>query len=257
MKVFLIRVSLSLLVPLVLFSIVSRRAQAQEHSTPLSVIQAVEEKLRGETVQGRYEITIERSRYNRTMVIDSWDDVKNDSAFIRIVAPKKDAGTTFLKIKNNLWQYIPSIGKEIKIEGSLMQDSWMGSDLSNDDLVNSTSIVDDYEHKFITGSSSENYRIEMKPKPTAAIVWNRVVYEVRKNDLMPMRVEFYDHKDRLSRVILYDDFRSVSGKTIPMKLTVQSIKNDRVTSSTIMKYLRVVFDRPIPASVFSRANLRR
>ena len=122
--------------------------------TATRVIQRTENLLRGDNFYSRSRITIQKKRITRKMTFDNWDDRKNNESFIRILSPKKDRGISFLKLQKNLWQYIPKIGREIKIEDSLMQDSWMGSDFSNDDLVRESSIVDDYHHKFSKGSGS-------------------------------------------------------------------------------------------------------
>jgi len=225
--------------------------------TPAEIVRRVESRLQGKTSQGRYEITIVRPRISRTLVIDSWGDTDGKKSFLRIISPKKDRGITFLKWDQNLWQYIPKIGKEIKIEGSLLQDSWMGSDFTNDDLVRSTSIVDDYDQAFVTPPDTTLYRVELKPKPGSPVVWNRVLMDVRKTDLMPVMQSFYDHRDRLVRVMEYSDFATMGGRYIPTHLVVKSIKNGREQSRTEMVFKNVRFDVPIPDSVFSRANLRR
>jgi len=230
--------------------------QSQE-KTALEIIKSYEDQTRGNTSYGRFEITVERPRYSRTMKIDSWDDTKNDKAFMKILEPKKDSGITFLKAGNNLWQYIPKIGKEIKIEGSLMQDSWMGSDFTNDDLVKKTSIVDDFEHKFIHSEDAKLYTIQMTPKPSTAVIWNKIVITIQKNDLMPVQQMFYDHKDRLARVMDFSDYRIMGGRLIPTTMKVYTVKKGKKISSTELKYISVQFNIPLSDYIFSKANLRR
>lgn len=120
------------------------------------------------------------------MELESWENRKEKKTFIRILKPDKDRGITFLKWKNELWQYLPSIGKEIKVEGSLMQDSWMGSDFSNDDLVRSSSITEDY-FQSIQKEDKDIYEILLLPRPGAPVTWKKILYKIRKSDLMPLR----------------------------------------------------------------------
>ena len=225
--------------------------------TAKEIIQSYEKKMRGNSSQGRFEITIIKPRTTRTFIIDSWEDSSGKRAFLRIIKPKKDSGTTFLKIDQNLWQYIPKIGKEIKVEGSLMQDSWMGSDMTNDDLVRATSIIDDFSHSFLKSSDPDHYRIQLIPKPEAAVIWSRLIIDVRKSDIMPVKEEFYDHKNRLARTMDFSEYKTMGGRYIPTYFTVKTIKADKVISSTSMKYINVIFDRPISDYIFSKANLRR
>lgn len=222
-----------------------------------SIIKKMDEKFRGNSSAVTMTIRIERARFQRTMQVESWEDSVKDKSFIRVLKPDKDRGVTFLKDKTNFWQYVPSIAQEIKIEGSLMQDSWMGSDFSNDDLVRSTSIVDDYDHTMLKSESADLYKISMIPKPSAAVVWSKVIVDIRKNDLLPSRQEFYDHKNRIKRVMEFSDFKTMGGKFLPAKTIMHSIENDKVVSRTIMIYDKAQFDIPIADSIFSKANLRR
>jgi len=225
--------------------------------TAFDIIKKMHEKMEGRTAIARMEITITRPRFTRTLLLDSWSDTNQNRSFIRILQPKKDSGIAFLKWDTNLWQYIPRIGKEIKIEGSLMHDSWMGSDFSNDDLVNASSVVDDYTHKLLPSKSQEIYRIELKPKPTATVVWERVVMELRKHDYLPVSQEFYDHKNRLAKRMEFSNYRKLGNRVIPATFVMHTIKNDKTISSTTMNYISATFDTKIPNHIFSKSNLHR
>lgn len=244
---------------LVLFGWLSSCAVSAQPPTARDIVRQMDAKLRGNTSIARLSITIKKPRFERTLQIDSWDSSSEKKSFLRILKPEKDRGITFLKQDANLWQYIPSIGKEIKIEGSLMQDSWMGSDFTNDDLVRSTSIVDDFEHS-LEGTASDSdavWKIILVPVPQAAIVWSRIRIEVRKNDLLPARQDFFDHRDRRKKAMEYSDFRTIGGRFLPGTFTMISLENDREVSRTTLRYDDARFDAPIPPGTFSKANLRR
>lgn len=236
-------------------------AQAPSPQKPSArdIVRQMDARLRGKTAIVRISITIKKPRFERTLQIEAWESSTEKKSFMRILKPEKDRGITFLKHDTNLWQYIPSIGKEIKIEGSLMQDSWMGSDFTNDDLVRSTSIVDDFDHSFDGSPTAGDtiWRIVMVPLPQAAVVWSRIRVEIRKDDLLPTREEFYDHRDRRKKVMEYSDFRTIGGRFLPGTFTMISLENDREISRTTLHYDDARFDTPIPAGIFSKANLRR
>lgn len=222
------------------------------------IIKKSDRQMRGKTSISKMEITVIRPRYKRTIVLDAWDDSSQDRFFIRIQKPTKDKGVTFLKAGNNLvWQYIPKIGKEIKIEASLMYDSWMGSDFTNDDLVKQSSIVDDYNHSFLSEENPKYYKILLKPKKNAAVIWSKIIIYVRKDLSLPVKEEFYDHKGRLVKLMTLEDFRQMDGRIIPVKLTMATVQNKKVRSKTIMVYQSMRFNRNISSSVFSKSNLRK
>ena len=58
-----------------------------------------------------------------------------DYSLILVTAPARDQGTTYLKRRNEIWNYVPNIDRTIKMPPSMMSQLWMGSDFTNDDLV--------------------------------------------------------------------------------------------------------------------------
>ena len=238
------------------FLILASLAISAEPSA-FDIMKHCEQQTRGKSSYMRGEIRIEKSRINRSMVVDSWETKESNQSFIRILRPKKDKGVTFLKLDRNLWQYIPKISKEIKIEESLMQDSWMGSDFTNDDLVKSSSIVDDYNHSFMKSEDPLTYKILMKPKPGSVIIWEKVIAFVLKKEELPQRYDYYDHKGRLVKRMDFSDYKKMGGRMIPATFTMQTIKGKRTISKTTMRYMKIRFDLNIPSSIFSKANLRR
>ena len=73
----------------------------------------------------------------------------NDYSLVYITAPAKEKGQVFLKRQKEMWNWVPSIERMIKIPPSMMMQSWMGSDFTNDDIVKESSIVDDYNHSLV------------------------------------------------------------------------------------------------------------
>ncbi|MCI5132049.1 MAG: outer membrane lipoprotein-sorting protein, partial [Candidatus Electrothrix sp. EH2] len=116
---------------------------ADNAGTAKEIIKKVEDNLNGKTAEMKITMTVKTKRAERTMKMQSWS-VGKDKSFIKILYPGKDKGITFLKMDNSMWQYVPRIEKTIKIPASMMLQSWMGSDFSNDDLVRESSISEDY-----------------------------------------------------------------------------------------------------------------
>ncbi len=222
------------------------------------IIKTGDEVMRGKTSISRMKIIVERPRYKRSIVLDAWDESGKDRFFLRIAEPAKDRGVTFLKAgKNMVWQYIPKIGKEIKIEASLMFDSWMGSDFTNDDLVKQSSVIHDYVHTFLPEENPQQYKIQLIPKPGSAVVWSKIIIHVRKDLSLPVREDFYDHKGRIKKKMILEDFRTMDGRVIPVKITMFTLENNRPVSKTILQYQKIQFNRDIPEQVFSQNNLRK
>lgn len=94
-------------------------------------------KMRGESMHVEMEMEIVRPRFSRSIGIKSWSKGQNYS-MILITAPARDRGTAFLKRNREIWNWVPNIERTIKLPPSMMAQSWMGSDFTNDDLVRIT-----------------------------------------------------------------------------------------------------------------------
>ena len=141
--------------------------------TAKEVIEMTEDKMRGSTSISGLVIRTIRPTWSREMRVKAWLRGSQFS-MILLVAPIRDKGIVFLKRKNEVWNWVPSIEKTIKLPPSMMSQSWMGTDFTNDDLVKESSMVTDYTHRF-SGDTliSERmcYKIEMIPNATSAVVW--------------------------------------------------------------------------------------
>ena len=221
------------------------------------IVRRTEQQLRAKTLQGTLSMTVRTPDWQRTLEMDYWG-VSPGKTFIRVTAPAKDAGTSTLRLGSNMWNYLPSVERVIKIPPSLMLQSWMGSDFTNDDLVRESSLEKDYDHKFdgeVTQDGDLCYRIISTPKANAPVVWGHLVLLVRKVDALPRREEYYDDKGTLQKVLTLEDIRRVDGRFYPMRWRMVSV--NKQGHETVLAYGKLKFDRPIAASVFTQENLQQ
>jgi outer membrane lipoprotein-sorting protein len=220
------------------------------------IIKKVDQLYRSTSSYARMEMEIVTPHWQRTLVLEAWSQ-GTDRTFILINSPKKESGTATLRIKNEMWNYLPQTAKVIKIPPSMMMGSWMGSDFNNDDLVRETSMLEDYTFKMIEPSQKEPgvLFIEMIPNENTPVVWGKIILTVRENDYLPVREEYYDEKGKMMRLMEFKDIKQMGGKTIPavMELTPQNKEGNK----TVIRYLKVDFDIPIREGVFTLRNLKK
>jgi outer membrane lipoprotein-sorting protein len=121
-------------------------AYSQDATT---ILKKSEEKIRG--IKSSYTemaITIVRPKWKKEMTMKGWS-VGEDYFSSVVITPVKEKGTVFLKRVNEVWNYVPSIERTIKLPPSMMMQNWMGTDFTNDDLVQRSSISDDYTNTII------------------------------------------------------------------------------------------------------------
>ena len=155
-----------------------------------------------------------------------------------------------------MWQYVPRIEKTIKIPASMMLQSWMGSDFSNDDLVRESSISEDYTKKLLKETETE-YQVELLPKPDAAVVWGKIIFTVSKQYFLPVTVQYFDEDGTLIRVISYTDIQQLGDRFYPMAWTVIPQEPDKAGHETAIKITEAVFDSEVDSAYFSKRALKR
>ena len=230
------------------------------HSAELTaeeIVKKAEDIMRGQSNVGKMTMTITNPNWERTLIMDYWEKGK-DKSLVKLISPAKEAGTVSLKIDNNMWNYIPSVEKVIKIPPSMMMQSWMGSDFTNDDLVKESSIVDDYTPKLLknrTLSEEEVYTMELTAKPDAPVVWGKILLYIRVTDFTPMKYEYYDEKEKLIRVMTMSKIKKVGKRSYPTVWTMEPKNKEGYKTVIIVNEIK--FDVPIDKKIFSLSNLKR
>ena len=192
----------------------------------------------------------------RDLTMKIW--TQGDDALVRIISPQKDAGTAILKIGSDVWYYLPKVNRTIKAPSSMTMTSWMGSDFTLDDLVKESGLLLDYSlANSFEGKRGEVavYEYTMTPRPGAAVVWGKIVLQVRQANLMPAWQGFYDEDGKLDRDLTFSDYKTIGGRLMPTRLVMRSL--DKPGQQSTIVYEDIAFDVPIGAETFSLPNLKR
>lgn len=239
---------------LVLLGLITHTAKSAD---VYEILKEAENKFKGKTSQGKFTMIVTTPDYTRTLKMESYNK-GNDKALIVITSPAKEAGNKTLKIGNELWTYLRSTETTMKLPPSMMLQSWNGSDLTNDDLVRESSLYDDYNLNLMFEEklgSEMCWKIELKPKPDAPVVWGRIYYWVRQSDYNPALVQYYDESGELIRSMKFSDIRKIDGRIIPGKWII--INEKKKGHQTEFIYDDVKLDKPIPDRIFSFRELEK
>lgn len=220
-----------------------------------AIIKKLEKNLRGDYMYSTMSMIVTSKRGKRTVKIESWSE-GNDKSFIKILYPKKDKGITFLKIDNQMWQYIPKIERTIKIPPSMMLQSWMGSDFTNDDMVKESSLEEDYSASILS-QKGDSATLELIPKPNAAVVWGKIVIDVDLANAVPLKEMFYDDMMQKVRVMTFSKIEQHGSHRIPMVMELQPLDADKKKNRTKVILEKVNFDTKIDPSYFTKQALKR
>ncbi|TDN96676.1 outer membrane lipoprotein-sorting protein [Sunxiuqinia elliptica] len=221
------------------------------------IVKKADEKLRGTSSIGEVTMTIQRPSWERTLSMKNWT-LGTEYSLILITAPAKEKGQVFLKRESEMWNWLPSIDRMIKIPPSMMMQSWMGSDFTNDDLVKESSIVKDYTHKLIGKETIENYpcyKVELIPLEDAPVVWGKIYMWISQKEFLWLKAEFFDEDGFLVNTEILTDVKKMDDRIIPTRM--EMIPADKEGHKTIMTFDNIDFEVPIKDSFFSIQNMKR
>jgi outer membrane lipoprotein-sorting protein len=228
----------------------------QQKEDAKEIVRISDARVRGNTMKGQMTIKIVRPDYTRSMSMNIWTKGTH-YALILVTDPAKDKGTTYLKRVKEVWDWIPTLERTIKLPPSMMSQSWMGTDFTNDDLVKETSVVDDYDHTILGEEKIGErvcWKIQMIPKPSAAIVWSKVIGWIDKKDYLQLKSEMYDEDGKLVNTLNSSDIKMLGGRLLPA--TLEMIPQDKPGHKTIITYQSEEFDKPISDDFFSTQNMK-
>jgi outer membrane lipoprotein-sorting protein len=236
----------------ILFSSILITAQDAE-----TIVQKAYNKTEGSSQYAEMTMQIVRPKWQRQISF-KFVSLNKKYSLVLITAPAKEKGQTFLKVKNEMWMWNPKISRVIKLGPSMMSQGWMSSDYSNDELLNSGSIITDYNKKIIGSEKINNidcYKIQLKPKSNKNIIWGKQILWISKNSDLILKQQFFDEDNFLVKTHLASDIKIMDGRKIPTKFEI--IDEDNPDNKTIITINQIKFNIKIDKTFFSQQNMRR
>jgi outer membrane lipoprotein-sorting protein len=215
------------------------------------ILKKSEEKIKG--IKSSYQemmIKIVRPKWSKEMIMKGWS-IGEDYFVSVVLSPAKEKGIVFLKRENEVWHYIPSIERIIKLPPSMMMQNWMGTDFTNDDLVQRSSITDDYTNTIIGNETIDGldcWIIELIPNEDAAVVWGKLVMWIDKRDYMQLKTQFFDEYDEMVSIMTGKAIKNFDGKKLPA--IIEFVPLDKEGNKTIVERLVWKFDIDINERFF-------
>ncbi|MCP4114161.1 MAG: outer membrane lipoprotein-sorting protein [Desulfobacteraceae bacterium] len=212
--------------------------------------------VRGDASVARVEMTVHRPTWERTVSIHAWT-LGEEKSLITILAPAKDKGNATLKRGNTMWIYNPKVNRVIKLPPSMMSQSWMGSDFSNNDLAKSDTLIREYNHEItgvLPGDGIRIFRVKSTPLEFAPVVWGGQELDIREDGIM-VKQQFFDEEMRLVKTMTLDRIKPMSGRLFPTRLTMA--KAGRTDEYTLVEYNDVTFKESLPQDLFTLSGLKK
>jgi len=247
----------ALLAPLLATVLAPGAAFAQDRASldARTIVTRAIEHWRDVSSYSLFDMSIHRPDWARTLRMRIWTQGLK-SSLVRVVSPPKDAGNATLIKDDQMWSFTPKINRIIKIPSSMMHQSWMGSDFSNNDVSRADDIIDQYDHKLIKTEQQDRhsvYTIESVPHEDAPVVWGKEILRVR-DDFVMLEHDFYDQEGRLVKRMLASDIRQMGGKTVAAVERMTQVEKPQ--DWTEIHLLEARYKIEVPPTTFTLSNLR-
>ncbi len=220
-----------------------------------AIIAAGFDHYRGRASKASIEMIIHRPNWERHMQMQGWTK-GTDRSLIHITSPAKDKDNGTLKKGRDMWTYNPKINRIIKLPPSLMSQSWMGSDFSNNDLSKSDSILNDYTHSLIGTETHQGHKVHViksMPTPDAPVVWGMQIIKVR-DDHVILHQEFFDEELQPVKRMTAGGIQMMGGRMFPKTWKMQEVgSKDRYT---LLHYHELQFLDDLPDHLFTTRQLK-
>jgi outer membrane lipoprotein-sorting protein len=219
--------------------------------TAKEIVKKADEHSKGKSSIANITIQTIRPNWSRDMSVKVWTK-GNDLVMILVSAPVKEKGVVYLKRFKEVWNWIPSIERTIKMPPSMMSQSWMGTDFTNDDLVKEASVLEDYDHSFLKDTMVDTrlcYKIQLLPKPTSAVIWGAITMCIDKKDFLMLHVEYFDEDGTIVNTMHCGEIKMLGGRLLPSKM--EMMPADKKGNKTVLIYQSLEFDSLIEDNFFT------
>jgi outer membrane lipoprotein-sorting protein len=166
-----------------------------------------------------------------------------DKVAALFLAPASDKGRSTLRQGDNMWLYIPNVGKPVRIT-SLQ--SVTGGVFNNADILR----VDYTEEYDVTAATeaSDSYQLDLKAK-TGNVAYDRLRMTVDRKTVLPTRIEAYAASGMLVKTLHFKDIKDFGGG-IRRPATVETDSPLYKGYKSVMLYAAVK-KREVPDEVFT------
>ncbi|MEC8380301.1 MAG: outer membrane lipoprotein-sorting protein [Myxococcota bacterium] len=220
------------------------------------ILAQIDQNMNYDTRTAQLQMTVTKGR--RVKIFEMTSHGRGaDEAAIEFKAPARDKGTKMLKKGDELWMYLPSIEQTQRISGHMLRQGMMGSDMSYEDILESSALKDIYTATVVgeeTILERPVYRLELIAKSNEVAYAKRVSW-IDSEFLVPVKEELYATSGMLVKEWTMTDVIDIEGRKFPTRIVVED--KLQANSKTEMQFISVDFKVDVEDEVFSQRWLER
>jgi outer membrane lipoprotein-sorting protein len=201
------------------------------------------------------KMIIHGQRSSRTIEAKTWTEGEKRS-FTEYLAPAREKGTKMLKLEDELWIYSPSTDRIIKISGHMLRQSVMGSDLSYEDMMDNSKLLEAYDAtvtETVMFNETNCWVLELQAK-TADVNYQIRKIWVDKDRFIPLKEEMYAKSGKLLKKTELSDIKKIGNRWYPMRIVFKDMLKKGDGTEFIVD--EIEFDQAIDDYIFTKAALK-
>ncbi len=250
-----------LIVSIMLFTFVASPILASD-MTGEDVLDRVDEEMDSETRDFILDMTIVNENgqeRDRKITIKTKGE---DKGLVKFLEPGDVKDTALLSVgegdEEDMWLYLPALGNVKKIASHNKSGSFMGTDFTyNDiDMVGGSNYKDDYDSELVGEEKIDGdlcYKLSTVPTKDS-IDYSKMKMWVRKDDFMPLKLEFYDEDGELHKIMINNNYKDIDSHLTPEKIVMKDVQKG---TKTILKLSDVQYNIKLPDRIFTTRYLKR
>ena len=243
----------------VLFSLVCSLTISFSQSG-FDIAEKLDKKERPHSVSSRISMILTNSKNkSRKNVMISKSINRGKYQLLWVLEPKSDRGISFLRKEyedrdNEIRMWLPAFNKIRRINSNRMSDSFMGSDLSYEDL--NSRVLSDNEYERLSDEKFNGvncYVIDVMPKTKINGSYSMHKVWVSKKDLRIMKEYSFDKNNELIKTKKFN-YETIKGYDIVSEISVLDVKRQHSTKVIIEN---IIINEGIEPKLFQEKNLKR
>lgn len=243
---------------LTLLALLSPTARVVAADTPTAdfLVQKMDEVMTFKTRTADSTLTVVREGRSETRSMRIWSRGWDDS-FSEFLSPPRDKGVKYLKLEKNLYMFLPTTEKVVKISGHMLRQSVMDSDFSYEDMLEQRALLQDYTATIIGQEKVEGtdcWVVDLVAKAPGQTYARRKTW-IAKDTYVPVKAERFAQSGLLLKTLTMHDLVDVGGRRFPSRMLMRDAA--REGSHSELKFANMQFDVALPEETFSRRRLMK
>ncbi|MEO0231273.1 MAG: outer membrane lipoprotein-sorting protein [candidate division WOR-3 bacterium] len=192
----------------------------------------------------------------KRILFKEFEGFSKGSDFYIVFKNPEDKDVKYLKIKNDLYIYIPDIDDVVRISGDMLKESFMGTDLSYEDLMQEDPLryykTLNFKDTIINGDSL--YFMEIVDTTKRAPYYSINLF-IEKKNILVKKEELFTKNGRKIKEIEILDYKKIKEKFYPVSYIMRDLRLKNSYTKVILEKIEI--DIKLKDEIFKLEHLRK